>query len=98
MSSSALAASRWSHAKAPSEQERLRPTQIGRPVLFCATAVLQATHAQGRKSRHRWRSFRVDAPVCVECDDALATRHCWGCDDDYCARWRSPPARCLHTA
>jgi acyl transferase domain-containing protein len=39
---------------------------------------------KGKKASHRWRSFRVGAPVCVQCEGVLAEQYCKDCGDNYC--------------
>ena len=47
-------------------------------------ACFKRLHRKGKKARHEWRGFRINAPVCIECEVEVARKRCSHCQDMYC--------------
>ena len=47
-------------------------------------ACFKRLHRKGKKARHQWRGFRINAPVCIECEVEVARKKCSHCQDLYC--------------
>lgn len=50
---------------------------------YCASCYA-IVHTKGKRSLHRWKGFRENAPVCAVCSNAPAETNCRECDSIFC--------------
>jgi len=54
-----------------------------KPTHYCEPC-FHETHADGAESRHKFLSFKVGTPICIECDEDFAVKSCQECGDVFC--------------